>query len=149
MTKIVVNRCFGGFSISGEAVKRLAELQGKECYAFRYNMGDFTPVIEEEKGVSPTYFSVPVLEIPYNDIPIKDLTLEQQQEQTEYMDNIYLTTQPTDRTDPLLVQVVEELGRRANGSFASLEVVEIPDDIRWYINEYDGQETIEEDHRSW
>lgn len=53
------------------------------------------------------------------------------------------------RTAPELVQVVEELGEKANGSFANLIVVEVPDDVNWVIEEYDGYETIEEVHRSW
>lgn len=51
------------------------------------------------------------------------------------------------RDDPLLVQVVEELGAAANGRYAELEVVEIPDDIDWYINDYDGNEWIGEGRR--
>lgn len=53
------------------------------------------------------------------------------------------------RAAPELVQIVEELGSDAAGSFAELEIVEIPDDVKWYISEYDGVETIEEIHRSW
>lgn len=53
------------------------------------------------------------------------------------------------RTAPELVQVVEELGDKANGPYSKLEVVEIPDDVEWYIDDYDGIETIEEAHRSW
>ena len=47
------------------------------------------------------------------------------------------------RHDPLLVQVVEELGDEANGSCAKLRI----DDIggsRYRIKEYDGKESIEE-----
>ena len=53
------------------------------------------------------------------------------------------------RDNPNLVKVVETLGSRANGVHAKLRVVEIPDDIEWEIDEYDGQETINEAHRSW
>lgn len=53
------------------------------------------------------------------------------------------------RADPLLIQVVEELGTRANGSCAELAIVEIPDGIEWEINEYDGSESVHEKHRSW
>lgn len=53
------------------------------------------------------------------------------------------------RTDPKLVKCVEKLGAKANGSFAKLKVVEIPDDVKWEITEYDGCEQIEEIHRSW
>ena len=54
-----------------------------------------------------------------------------------------------DRTDPVLIQIVETLGAEANGRFAKLLVVEIPDDIKWEIAEYDGIESVEEVHRSW
>ena len=54
-----------------------------------------------------------------------------------------------DRTDSDLIAVVEELGDEANGMFAELEVVEIPDNIDWEIDDYDGYETIEEVHMSW
>lgn len=53
------------------------------------------------------------------------------------------------RDDPALVQVVEELGEAANGNFASLHVCEIPEDVNWYIAEYDGLEHVAERHRTW
>lgn len=53
------------------------------------------------------------------------------------------------RASTELVQVVEELGEKANGSFANLVVVEIPNGVDWAIDKYDGWETIEEVHRSW
>lgn len=53
------------------------------------------------------------------------------------------------RTDEKLIECVETLGDKANGRFAYLKVVEIPDDIEWEIDYYDGVETIEEVHRSW
>ena len=53
------------------------------------------------------------------------------------------------RDDPVLVQVVEELGQEANTRYSELRVVEIPNGISWYIHEYDGKEEIHETHRSW
>ena len=53
------------------------------------------------------------------------------------------------RDDPYLVKVVEELGEAANGSYAYLKVVEIPGDVDWELNEYDGREWIAEVHRTW
>lgn len=53
------------------------------------------------------------------------------------------------RTDPRLIEVVERLGDEAGGRCAKLEVIEIPDDTDWLIDEYDGMETIHEKHRSW
>lgn len=61
----------------------------------------------------------------------------------EYMDDY------EKRADPKLVEVVEKLGATANGPFAKLKVVEIPDDVDWTITEYDGAEQIEEVHRIW
>jgi hypothetical protein len=44
------------------------------------------------------------------------------------------------RHDPILVQVVEELGDRANGSCANLAIIEVPGPYR--ITEYDGHESV-------
>ncbi len=55
-----------------------------------------------------------------------------------------------DRTNPLLVKVVEELGDAANNEpYSKLKVVEIPDDVDYYIDENDGMESIHEEHRIW
>lgn len=53
------------------------------------------------------------------------------------------------RSHPLLVRVVEELGTKASDSLASLKVVEIPDGVEWEIQEYDGAEWVAEKHRTW
>ena len=34
-------------------------------------------------------------------------------------------------------------------TLAKLKIVEIPDDVEWIIEEYDGKEWIAEDHRRW
>lgn len=85
--KVVINRCFGGFSLSTEAMEELAIM-------------------------------------PHDVRRIK-------------------------RNDPRLVEVVERLGERANGNLSKLKVVEIPDDIEWEIDEYDGMECVREVHRVW
>lgn len=54
-----------------------------------------------------------------------------------------------DRSDPHLVHVVEELGAQANGPYAQLKVVEIPDGVIWQIDEYDGCEWVCEAYRTW
>lgn len=53
------------------------------------------------------------------------------------------------RDDPYLVKVVKDLGMGANGPSANLKVVEIPGDVDWQIEEYDGAEWIAEKHRTW
>jgi predicted GTPase len=49
------------------------------------------------------------------------------------------------RTDPKLIEFLERYPDRAD----SLKVVEIPDNVDWEIEEYDGAEWISEKHRTW
>ena len=47
------------------------------------------------------------------------------------------------RTDPRLIEVVNTLGKAANGWSARLAIVDIPDEATdWEIEEYDGSEGI-------
>jgi len=52
------------------------------------------------------------------------------------------------RTHPDLIEAIET-SSNPNGSYANIEIVDIPDDIEWEIDDYDGVETIHEKHRSW
>ena len=55
-----------------------------------------------------------------------------------------------DRTDPILVQVVEELGEEAGSSVAELCIRELEPGTKWRLQEYDGMEWVEtEDHIKW
>ena len=54
-----------------------------------------------------------------------------------------------ERNDPVLIEVVELLGAKASGEYSNLKIVEIPDDVEWYVEEYDGMEHIAEQHRTW
>lgn len=53
------------------------------------------------------------------------------------------------RSDPVLVQIVEELGKEANGQYADLVIVEIPADMEYMIDEYDGWETLHQKVQEW
>ncbi len=53
------------------------------------------------------------------------------------------------RDDPTLITVIEALGKEANSRFSDLAIVEIPDDVAWHIEEYDGLEWVAENHRTW
>lgn len=53
------------------------------------------------------------------------------------------------RTDSKLVDCVEVLGEKANSRFSDLQIVEIPDNVKWHIEEYDGKEWVAENHRTW
>jgi hypothetical protein len=53
------------------------------------------------------------------------------------------------RDDPILVDVVRQLGVRANGIFSILKIVEVPAGVKWFIDVHDGKEIIREQHRFW
>jgi len=53
------------------------------------------------------------------------------------------------RDDPVLVNLVNELGKNSWGDHARLKVVRIPADVDWQIDEYDGLEWVAEKHQTW
>ena len=55
------------------------------------------------------------------------------------------------RTDPFLIQVIEELGTKANTDNSRLKIINIPFDSTegWEIEEYGGKEWIAEKHNKW
>jgi len=90
---IVINDCYGGFSLSDRAVAEYKKMAGI---------------------TDPNFL--------HRDIP---------------------------RDDPYLVTLVRDLGMSANGECANLKIVEIPGDVEWLVQEYDGAEWIAEKHRTW
>jgi len=49
-----------------------------------------------------------------------------------------------------LIAAIEKVGEnKASGKLAKVRIVDIPDGVKWEIDEYDGIETIHECHRSW
>ena len=64
-------------------------------------------------------------------------------------DDNYFHEHSVERNDPDLVAVVEKLGKDADAQFSRLKIVEIPDDVDWYVEEYDGLEWVAEAHRTW
>lgn len=135
--KIVTNNCYGGFGLSAKATKRLAEMEGKECYFFIRNYPDrtYVQVTEEEAQASLGYWHA----FDVIDPNRKDLDTNEH--------GIYYSQ--IERDDPRLIQVVEELGDEANGDCAKLRIVEIPDGTQWEIDEYNGNEHVEEVHQKW
>lgn len=55
-----------------------------------------------------------------------------------------------DRTSNDIIELFEELGSEtSSGKYAELRIIEIPDDVEYYVYEYDGIESIHEKHRVW
>lgn len=66
-----------------------------------------------------------------------------------YVDGKPFNPYMIERDDPALVQIVENMGRKACEKNSSLKILEIPDDVEWVIKEYDGNEHVAEKHRTW
>ena len=67
----------------------------------------------------------------------------------ELKEEKFFSEQDLLRDDPVLVAIVEEMGEKSWGRFSALKVVEIPDGVDWYVEDYDGMEHIAERHRTW
>jgi len=109
--KVVINRCFGGFGLSDEAMMLYGHKKGKQLYRYKSDMHENITMINEPDRFLTFYFSEPNL--------------------TNWPEDKTLCVADCDipRDDPDLVSVVEELGNRASGQYAKLSVVEIPDGI--------------------
>lgn len=136
--KVVINTCYGGFGLSPAAILRCAELKGITVYAD--DTGHF--------GSLPTsYYTIPVEE--YRRLEAEEAKQPVSPGRYARTNAAYFNPGSWDRNDPTLIAVIEELGDKANGGHAKLKIVEIPDDVSWQIEEYDGCEHIAEVHRTW
>lgn len=152
--KVVINKCFGGFALSDQALLWLAE-RGSEVvqlstFAEYYGADEFGMVENRDyanwDGES---------ELASNPIPVEayhELRLASWSSPTVFEGKIvyyddrmpgidsYEEGHAAVRRHPDLVQCVEELGEDANGPCAELAVIEIPDGVEYIIDEYDGME---------
>ena len=139
--KVVINARHGGFGLSDDAVVRYNEILGREVWI----MGDYFPTYslvppEERQDAGLKYGS------PTN---WHEMSMEEKQKWNEIYREQTFSTSDLARNDPVLIQVVEELRKGADGRHAELKIVEIPDDVEWQIDEYDGLEWVAEKHRTW
>lgn len=152
--KVILNKCYGGFGISPMAYKLYAEKKGIELYPYVEDNSNYS-----SKGET-IYHKVDWTDKRINRILIvhyftKDLgesIIENKNNKSEFNEiykNYSLYIKGNYRTDPVLVEVVEELRGKANGNFADLVVVEIPDGMEYTIDEYDGVETLHQKVWEW
>lgn len=137
--KIVINRCYGGFSLSHAAVMEYSKRKGlglRAVIPFRDEKGihDWNKYVLYVDGAASWSISYSTADLTSDgNIP----------------DGAYFSHRDIKRDDADLIATVEALGDDANGSCAKLSVIEIPDGVDWEISDYDGMESVEEVHRSW
>ena len=145
MPKVVINRCFGGFSISLEAARHMAAAGSKRA---QLDVADHEKTLLDFAAYKATGKVPDGRDDFYG--RIWDISIKYDKEPDFHgygyvngMDGGY------ERDDPLLVAAVEALGKESFGRASELAVVEIPDSVEWEIDEYDGKEHIAEKHRTW
>ena len=147
--KIVINSRFGGFGLSHKAVMRYAELKGIKLYAWVDAL--VKSVYGKDIPISEATF------VHYTLVPEEEYEaiLEQEREKPievgrfEKSNELYFSDKDIPRDDPDLIQVIRELGKQADSKCSKLKIVNIPKDVEYEIEEYDGNEWISEKHRRW
>jgi len=145
MKKIVINVWYGGFGLSNEAEDLYAKKAGFEL--FRYvernteNGRRFVKLNESD-------------EVPSHILHRIEYTFKKDHGDSfsEFPDDdsYWYSRDDIERNDIHLIETIEELGtEKASAKHSKLKVVEIPDDVDYTIEEYEGFEHIAEVHRTW
>ena len=149
--KIAINAQHGGFNISAEALRLLIGRNAK-CVEITpeteyYDTDDVESFLKEERERYESLYDE-------NDIGDGYLTRGGLGETPIFKGgNVYDFDDdyPSHKTreDPDLIDVIEKIGVAADGFCATLKIVEIPGDVDYVIEEYDGMEWVAEKHETW
>lgn len=138
MKKVILNKCYGGFQVSDKAYQLYAKKKGLELFKYDMEFRDkrfFYKKSTKQDNLFSTYFT-------------KDFGEGGEISNEDYKRyHLYLKTE--NREDPILIEVVEELGKEASDSCGNLIVVEIPKDLEYVIDDYDGIEILHEKVQEW
>lgn len=146
--KIVLNGCYGGFGLSYEAMALYWHAKNRDLYFYRdiSKYDDYTKVHQYER------ISLADIQRSRNTwTGFIYCTTEDQGELLNHFPEDVVSDRDIDRTDPILISVVETMGpKAASGRFASLFIEEIPNGTQYKIDEYDGlEELITKDDDDW
>ena len=162
--EIIINKCYGGFEISTKAYKewrkRCVERNGLFIYGentshqFKPTNKAFSFVEEETYGkcVKMTLQDLDKSHKQFDKIfytqkdfgDVVDTKKIPKRQRIEHLNG-----KKDIRVDPILIEVVKELGEKANTRVSDLEVVKIPDNMKWEILEFDGYEYLVDSKRCW
>lgn len=125
MKKVVYNACYGGFGLSASALYLMYKYGGP------LEQSSFPE--DKLKGctkISDAVFSYGDDIVILTDFGYKMLWFD--------------SHDVTNRSHPILIKVVEELGlEKASGPCAKLRIDAIPDSVLYKLSEYDGYESVE------
>lgn len=136
--KVILNKCYGGFSVSQEAYELYAKKKGIELFAYKLDFKNGKPIYRKT-DMGSSIFTITFTKDFGDCIEFSNNNSEK----------CCLSLRDNHREDPVLIEVVEELGERANSPFAKLVVVDIPDGMEYEIDDYDGFETLHQKVETW
>ena len=138
--KVVINTCYGGFGLSEEALQLLAK-KGVPI----------TLIYNDGKTVNAKGIEDCPLFIRYYEEEVGWWIFKETRTYYQLSLDGEVARKMEFRTSKLLLEVIEELGDKANGYFAELKIVEVPDsEIKQvHIDNYDGVETVIQNHKEW
>ena len=126
--KVVINKCYGGFGVSIEAMKRMV---GKCEHVIAHDPVEYFG----SKAKAQQAKADGLRDYWYWDSKGRVVTDEHRSQDA--------------RNCPVLVSTVEDMKDAASSPLARLRIVNIPDVVTWELDEYDGVESIHEVHQSW
>ena len=137
MKKVILNKCFGGFGVSKEAYELYAKKKGISI--FRYTQEDSRNKIYIYANDDNTSLNFYFTKDFGNNVYISS---EDFKKYNLFLDEDF-------RDDKTLIEVIEELGEKANSMYSDLKIAEIPDDLDYVIDNYDGIETLHQKVKEW
>ena len=144
--KVLINTRHGGFNLSAEALMYLVEKKSpiirKMHLSKYYRSSDGGWEKEFEKALKSGCWKL-FKEGWY--LFFDDLV----NISNKYVYSLKDENSPQTRSHPDLVEVFKKLGKKVNSVCTELTIVEVPDNVKWYIEEYDGAEWVAEEHRTW
>lgn len=153
MKKVAINCRHSGFSLSPFAIEAICKKKGIPCYFFRDQFDKeykliYVPCTVHE-AAEAFLFSA------YNVPNPQDFKLDEKDADGLYKSanaraqEISIDIRPSNREDKDLIDVIEELGEKSWGKHSKLKIVQVPEDVKYTIEEYDGNEWVAEIHRTW
>jgi hypothetical protein len=145
--EIILNKNYGGFDLSEKAKALIIKRKGVSFYPYakisRDDDENFRKVPEKE-----------ILDGTFESVSCLDGIIWVPKDLGEHTTDDKIWSEPilfgygdgqlsheVLRVDKDAIEVVKELGEKANGEFACLKVVSIPDGSFYHIDDYDGIET--------
>lgn len=137
--KVILNKCYGGFGVSQKGYELYAKKKNLSLYMYKRSNDDFMILekISKDENVFLTYYFTVDMGESFSIHSMKNCN------------GITLYLDESHRTDSVLIEVVEELGKEASGEFADLQIVEIPDDLKYEVIDHDGIERLCEVGKTW